>query len=80
MASTVSWGPFSASTAAFCAIEQGAAVEDDHAAPFLKSVLRMLGIPNLHMIAAEGLDIQGFDAEGAMETARRKAEQLAQEL
>lgn len=60
--------------------EQGAAVEDDHAAPFLKSVLRMLGIPNLHMIAAEGLDIQGFDAEGAMETARRKAEQLAQEL
>ncbi|MDR3765486.1 MAG: NAD(P)H-dependent oxidoreductase [Butyricicoccus sp.] len=60
--------------------EQGAAVEDDHAAPFLKTVLGMLGVPNFHMVAAEGLDIQGFDAEGAMETARRKAEQLAHTL
>ncbi len=56
--------------------EQGPSVEDDHAAPYLRSLLGMLGIQTLHSVAAEGLDIQGFDAECAMENAGRRAEQL----
>ncbi len=60
--------------------EHGPATSDDHAAPFLQSMLRMLGIRTLHTIAAEGLDIEGFDAASAMEDASRNAEALARSL
>lgn len=60
--------------------EEGAAVEDDHAGPFLRSMLGMLGVQTLHTVAAEGLDIQGFDAESALENAIRRAEKLARAL
>ena len=60
--------------------EQGDAVRDDHAAPLLASMLRMLGIQTLHTVAAEGLDIQGFDAQGALDAACARAVALAQSL
>lgn len=60
--------------------ERGPAAADDHAAPFLTSMLRMLGIPRLYTIAAEGLDIEGFDAQGALDAARARAISLARAL
>ena len=60
--------------------EQGDAVRDDHAAPLLASMFRMLGIQTLHTVAAEGLDIQGFDAQGALDAACARAVALAQSL
>lgn len=40
----------------------------------------MLGIPELYTIAAEGLDIEGFDVEGALSGAFTEAEKLAVEI
>lgn len=57
--------------------ESGPAQKDNHAPAFLTTVLTMLGIPRLDVVAAEGLDIWGFDAEGALAKARTELEKLA---
>lgn len=49
----------------------------DVAAPFLKSLATMLGVPRVRVIAAEGLDIAGNDAEKLLEAAKKKAAQAA---
>lgn len=49
----------------------------DVAAPFLKSLATMLGVPRVRVIAAEGLDIAGNDAEKLLEAAKEKAAQAA---
>lgn len=59
---------------------EGPAANDDHASAFLGSVLKMLGIPELYTIAAEGLDIEGFDIEGSLSGAFAEAEKLADEI
>ena len=55
---------------------QGPAKEDDHAEAFLGSVLRMLGVPRLDTVTAEGLDIVGMDAEAILSEAEKKTEEL----
>ncbi len=59
---------------------QGAAREDDFAARFLKTNLRMLGIPELDVVEAEGLDIDGADVEGILEQAKNQARAVAERL
>lgn len=49
----------------------------DVAAPFLESLTTMLGVPRVRVIAAEGLDIAGNDAEKLLEAAKKKAAQAA---
>lgn len=60
--------------------ETGPAVRDDHAAAYLSSMLSMLGIPTLHTLAAEGLDIAGADVDGILSAAYERAEQLAHNI
>ena len=57
--------------------ETGPAVADNHAPGFLRTVLTMLGIPRLDVVAAEGLDMVGVDAAGALGAAREKLTALA---
>lgn len=59
---------------------QGAAQEDDFAARFLRTNLRMLGIPRLDVIEAEGLDIDGADVEALLNDAKRQARALARQF
>lgn len=59
---------------------QGDARQDDFAARFLRTNLRMLGIPELHVVEAEGLDIDGADVSGILETALHEARALAEQL
>ena len=56
---------------------QGPAREDDFAARFLRTNLRMLGIPQLDVIEAEGLDIDGSDVAAILEEAAARARALA---
>ena len=56
---------------------QGPAREDDFAARFLRTNLRMLGIPQLDVIEAEGLDIDGNDVAASLEEAAARARALA---
>ncbi len=58
--------------------ESGEAAGDNHAPAYLASIFRMLGIPELHMLAAEGLDILGADVEGILSAAKENAIRLAQ--
>lgn len=60
--------------------ETGAAVADDHAYGYLKTILTMLGIEKLSLAAAEGLDIQGADVEGLLLKAREGLARLAEEI
>ena len=50
------------------------------AARFLKTNLRMLGIPELDVVEAEGLDIDGADVEGILEQAKNQARAVAERL
>lgn len=59
---------------------QGPAREDDFAARFLRTNLRMLGIPKLDVVEAEGLDIDGMDVAAILEDAKRQARALAEQL
>ena len=56
---------------------QGPAREDDFAARFLRTNLRMLAIPQLDVIEAEGLDIDGNDVPAILEEAAARARALA---
>lgn len=56
---------------------EGINKKDDHAEKFLGSVLRMLGIPSMETVTAEGLDIIGNDVGMIMEQAMKETEILA---
>lgn len=56
---------------------QGQAREDDLAARFLRTNLRMLGIGQLDVIEAEGLDMDGADVSSILQVAVQQAQQLA---
>lgn len=60
--------------------ETGSPQLSELAVPFLKSMLTMQGISRLHVIAAEGLDIVGQDAQALLEDAKRRARALAAQL
>lgn len=49
---------------------------DDYAESFLRTNLRMLGVPRLDTVAAEGLDIIGMDVPALMRRAKAQAEAL----
>ena len=57
--------------------ETGTSQLRDVATPFLESLTTMLGVPRVRVIAAEGLDIAGNDAEKLLEAAKKKAVQAA---
>ena len=57
--------------------ETGTSQLRDVATPFLESLTTMLGVPRVRVIAAEGLDIAGNDAEKLLEAAKKKAAQAA---
>lgn len=50
------------------------------AAPFLRSLLTMQGVDRLHVVAAEGLDVEGQDAQAILARAKEKAHALAETL
>ena len=50
------------------------------AAPFLRSLLTMQGVDRLHVVAAEGLDVEGQDAQAILARAKEKARALAETL
>ena len=56
---------------------RGPAREDDFAARFLRTNLRMLGVPQLDVIEAEGLDIDGSDVDAILAEAADRARALA---
>ncbi len=60
--------------------ESGPAVKDNHAPGFLSTVLTMLGVPELYVEAAEGLDIEGCDVEEKMRQAEEGLTALAGRL
>lgn len=49
----------------------------DFGEAYLRATFAMLGIPRLDCISAEGLDIEGADVTGLMETALRRVTALA---
>ena len=57
--------------------ETGTSQLRDVATPFLESLTTMLGVPRVRVIAAEGLDIAGNDAEKLLEAAKKKVAQAA---
>lgn len=48
--------------------------------PYLHAIQRFLGFDRFSFVAADGLDIQGFDGEGALMDGCRRAAELAEEL
>lgn len=52
----------------------------DFGTDYLRAAFAMLGIPRLDSVAAEGLDIQGADAEGILEEAIKRAVGFAEDF
>ena len=48
--------------------------------PYLRAIQRFFGFDRFSFVAADGLDVQGFDGEGALRDACRRAGELAQSL
>ena len=48
--------------------------------PYLRSFIPFFGFREYHSIAAEGLDIIGYDGEASLREAKEKARELAKEL
>lgn len=48
--------------------------------PYLRAIQRFFGFDRFSFVAADGLDIQGFDGEGALKDGCRRAAELAEEL
>lgn len=57
--------------------ETGTPQLTEEATPFLKSLMTMLGVPRVRVIAAEGLDLAGNDAQALLDAAKKKAAQAA---
>ncbi len=61
-------------------IFSGPMAEWEQATPYLHMLCRMLGIPHMDCIAAEGLDIWGADVDKILADACTQAEQLAAQI
>lgn len=48
--------------------------------PYLRAIARFFGFDRFSFVAADGLDVQGFDGEGALRDACRRAGELAQSI
>ena len=54
--------------------------EDEQASPYLKALCRFFGILTFPMIDADGMDIVGYDQEGSLADAIRRAHAYARQL
>ena len=61
-------------------IATGEAGELEQGGRYLKALCLMYGVPEMEMVAAEGLDIDGADVAGKMAQACQQARQAAQRL
>ena len=52
----------------------------EQAVPYLKAIQRFFGFGDFRYVAADGLDIQGYDGEAALQKAMDEARALAKEL
>ena len=48
--------------------------------PYLAAIQKFFGFDRFHAIAADGLDVQGFDGAGELRRAMERAEELARML
>ena len=54
--------------------------EWEQGVPYLRAVGRFFGFDRFSFVAVDGLDVQGFDGEGALRDGCRRAAELAQTL
>lgn len=54
--------------------------QNELAIPFFKEMCKFFGIENLHCISADGMNVEGFDANKSLEDAKEKARKLARTL
>ena len=47
---------------------------------YIRAIARMLGVKEFDRVSAEGIDIQGWDAQGILEKAKAQARQAAREF
>jgi len=52
----------------------------EQATPYIKSMCNFFGIENFNYIAADGMDIQGYDSKSSLNEAIKKAKELAKTL
>lgn len=52
----------------------------EQATPYIKSLCTFFGINNFHSIAADGMDVQGFDSKKSLDDAMEQARDLAKSL
>lgn len=52
----------------------------EQAIPYLGAIKKFYGFDRFHAIAADGMDVQGFDGAGELKKAMEKAENLARTL
>lgn len=52
----------------------------EQATPYLRAIQKFFGIRNFTCVAAEGLDVAGFDADAALQAACKEAAALARTL
>lgn len=52
----------------------------EQALPYIKHMADFFGIDNFHAIAADGMDVYGFDSEGSLNDAITKAATLGEQL
>lgn len=54
--------------------------QNELAIPFFKEMNKFFGIKNFHCVAADGMNIYGFEAKKSLEDAKQEARQLARTL
>ena len=54
--------------------------EWEQGAPYLAAIQKFFGFGDFRCVAADGLDIQGYDGEGALRKAMEEAKELAKSL
>ena len=54
--------------------------EWEQGVPYLRAIGRFFGFDRFSFVAVDGLDVQGFDGEGALRDGCRRAAELAQTL
>lgn len=54
--------------------------ESELAIPIFKEMCKFFGIKHFDYVAADGMNVEGFDAESSLENAKQKAKELAKTL
>lgn len=54
--------------------------DNELAIPFFKAMNNFFGIKNLHYVAADGMNVEGFDYKKSLEDAKKEAKELAKSL